>query len=214
VLEHFWTRRGYLFALLAPVGFIPLLAPRRIIAALPMIALNLLSSLPDSIRVIDCHYSALAAPGIVYAAICGARRLGGWTRPPLGTAALAVAAAVGTWLWGAAPGCGGYHADLYTLDARAASLQELVDRIPADARVSVPADVVAHVAERQDVGLFPQGVAEADYAIVDLASRPVRGLTAAEVQARMLAELQRARAGGMEVVTAHGPLVLLGRERR
>jgi uncharacterized membrane protein len=211
VLAHFWERRGYLLGLLAPLAFLPLLAPRRALAALPVVALNLLSSVPDSIRIVDCHYSALAAPGLVFAAICGAARLGAWTREWIGVGALAAASVAGTLAWGAAPLCGGYQAGLYTIDDRAVALDAMVARMPADARVSVPADVVAHVAERQDVNLFPSGVPDVDFALADLASRAVRGLTLEQLHERLRLEVERARAGGMRIIDQRGPLILLGR---
>ena len=213
VLAHIFgpAQRLYLVELLAPLAFLPLLAPRRLLVALPMIGLNLLSALPDATRIVDCHYSALAVPGLVAAAVFGAARLGGWTRPWIGRALLVAGALGGAALLGAAPGLGGHPAELYTLDARADRLEALVAQIPADAGVSAPADVIAHVAGRKRVEVFPRGLGDVDVALADREPRPIRGVPPETQRARVDAALDWARAHGYVVVAEDGPLVLLRR---
>src|SRR5262249_41205279 len=125
VLAHVASGWPYVVALLAPLAFLPLAAPRRLLPALPTIGLNLLSALPDPTRIIDCHYSALAAPGLIAAALFGAARVSRWIRPAGARVLLIAGAGVGTALWGAMPGMRGFHGELYVLDDRAASLDAI-----------------------------------------------------------------------------------------
>src|SRR6266566_6599897 len=66
VLEHF--HRLYLRILLAPVGYLPLLAPWILVLAVPSIAINLFSSDPNQYLGVF-HYSAEIVPVLIFATI-------------------------------------------------------------------------------------------------------------------------------------------------
>lgn len=69
-----WERLGYVLRLLWPVGLVALLAPRALAGALPILAINFLSSFPR-VRTIESHYTTAMVPFIVGAALIGAGRL-------------------------------------------------------------------------------------------------------------------------------------------
>ena len=69
-----WERLGYVLRLLWPVGFVALLAPRALAGALPILAINFLSSFPR-VRTIESHYTTAMVPFILAAALIGAGRL-------------------------------------------------------------------------------------------------------------------------------------------
>jgi uncharacterized membrane protein len=66
VLEH--AHRKYLRILLAPVGYLPLLAPWILVLAVPSIAINLFSSDPNQYLGVF-HYSAEIVPVLIFATI-------------------------------------------------------------------------------------------------------------------------------------------------
>lgn len=64
----------YLLHLLAPLAFLPLLAPRVLLIAVPAIGINVLSN-TDYLRSIDYHYMTSIMPFLFAAAVEGAARL-------------------------------------------------------------------------------------------------------------------------------------------
>ncbi len=66
------TTRDYLLYMFGPFGFISLLAPLKLLIALPEFAINLLSN-NDNMRNIYYHYQAVITPFIVISAIYGLR---------------------------------------------------------------------------------------------------------------------------------------------
>ncbi len=73
-------RRGYLIGLLAPTGFLALLAPEFLLLAAPLLLANLFSSFPFQYAG-ELHYSAPLVPYLVTAAAYGLVRL--WRRSEL-----------------------------------------------------------------------------------------------------------------------------------
>ena len=148
----------YLLELVAPLAALSLLAPLVLIAALPELAINLLSATPTQTS-IHFHYTAGLIPPLVIAAVLGAKRLPRWAVP---VAALAVVAAlVGNYRLGPIPGWrhvpGGSH-----FQATAARVTEH-DRIAARALKLIPRSAVvsatntlgAHLSARRRILSFP-----------------------------------------------------------
>jgi uncharacterized membrane protein len=148
----------YLAQLVLPLAGLSLLAPLVLVAALPELAINLLSATPTQTS-IHFHYTAGLIPPLVIAAVLGARRLPRWTIP---VAMVAVAAAlVGNYRLGPLPGWrnvpGGSK-----FQATAARVSEH-DRIAARALALIPKDAVvsatntlgAHLSARRRVLSFP-----------------------------------------------------------
>lgn len=70
-------RLGYVWQLLWPVALLPLLAPQVLLGALPVLAINFLSSFPR-VRSIESHYTTALVPFLIAASILGAARLKQW----------------------------------------------------------------------------------------------------------------------------------------
>jgi uncharacterized membrane protein len=148
----------YLLELVAPLAALCLLAPLVLVAALPELAINLLSSTTTQTS-IHFHYTAGLIPPLVIAAIFGAKRLSRWAFPV--AAAIVVAALVGNYRLGPIPGWrhlpGGQ-----TFQATAARVtvhDHIADRalrlIPGNAVVSATNTLGAHLSARTRVLSFP-----------------------------------------------------------
>jgi uncharacterized membrane protein len=148
----------YLLQLVTPLAALCLLAPLVLVAALPELAINLLSSTTTQTS-IHFHYTAGLIPPLVIAAIFGAKRLSRWTLPV--AFVLVVAALVGNYRLGPIPGWrhlpGGQ-----TFQATAARVtvhDRVADRalrlIPGDAVVSATNTLGGHLSARGRVLSFP-----------------------------------------------------------
>ncbi len=67
-------RPDYLLWLLLPFSFVPLLAPSRLLAGLPLVARNLLTAAPNRSMLVT-HYSAGIVPAVAFAFVGGLARL-------------------------------------------------------------------------------------------------------------------------------------------
>jgi uncharacterized membrane protein len=148
---------GYLAQLALPLALLVLLAPLALIAAVPELAVNLLSAATTQTS-IRFHYTAGLIPVLIAAAVFGAKRVP--PRIPVATIVVVVALAANYLLgpvplWRYFPG-GEQH------QARAADVSEH-DRIAARALRLIPANVVvsatnslgAHLSARRRVLSFP-----------------------------------------------------------
>jgi uncharacterized membrane protein len=148
----------YVLELIVPLAALSLLAPLVLIAALPEMALNLLSATPTQTS-IHFHYTAGLIPPLIVAAVLGAKRLSRWTIPV--AMAVVVAALLGNYRLGPLPGWrhvpGGSH-----FQATAAHVTEH-DRIAARALKLIPKSAVvsatntlgAHLSARRRILSFP-----------------------------------------------------------
>jgi uncharacterized membrane protein len=159
----------YLAAMLAPLGFLPLLAPRALAAVLPGLAMNLLSVDPKLINY-QTQYQAFVLPFLVLAAVdgyarlvehLGERRLLGRHRAASALGLACVLATIltarivndlGVGFWRLGPG----HRAAYALMAR----------IPPDASVAANERLVPHLATRREVWVPPRGLTEAEYVLI------------------------------------------------
>jgi uncharacterized membrane protein len=207
------ARLVYLGAMLAPLGFLPLLVPRDLIGALPGLAQNLLASDP----ILYNHrtqYQAFVLPFLITGAIAGyaraARRSGRWPVTVLVVAfvtSLALASrtvnnfALARW-WP-------------TPAARAA--YSVLGQVPPAAAVSAQDRYVAHLSLRALVFVFPVGIDKSDYVVVNVASYPWRDLPDVTM-ARQGKTVTISMSGGREyvytVAAESAPHVLLRREPR
>jgi uncharacterized membrane protein len=148
----------YVLELVVPLAALSLLAPLVLIAALPELALNVLSATPTQTS-IHFHYTAGLIPPLVVAAVLGAKRLSRWTIPV--AMAVVVASLLGNYRLGPIPGWrhvpGGSH-----FQATAAHVTEH-DRIAARALHLIPKSAVvsatntlgAHLSARRRILSFP-----------------------------------------------------------
>jgi uncharacterized membrane protein len=171
LLSVAFDHRGfhYVLDLLLPIAALALLAPLLLVALVPELALNLLSSV-DAQSSIHYHYVAGEIPILFAAAAMGARRLGRWADT---AAMVAVAAAlVGNYLLGPIP-LWRFVPGGETLQAKSAQVsthdhiaaRELT-LIPPTAAVSATNSLGAHLSERKRIYSFPY-LAGADWVIVD-----------------------------------------------
>ena len=148
----------YLLDLVAPLAALCLLAPLMLVAALPELAINLLSSATTQTS-IHFHYTAGLIPPLVIGAIFGAKRLSRWAFPV--AAAIVVAALVGNYRLGPIPGWrhvpGGQK--FQATAARVTVHDRIADRalrlIPDDAVVCATNTLGAHLSARRRVLSFP-----------------------------------------------------------
>lgn len=155
-------RLGYVAALLWPVGFLALLAPRALCGALPILAINFLSSFPR-VRTIESHYSTAMVPFIIAAAVIGGGRLRLLARRAVGEAADAgpalAAGLVGLSVWaqifhGGSPlavRSARFCWDHFRDAADAAALRAAIAQVPATASVAARPGALAHLCQRPRV---------------------------------------------------------------
>ena len=162
----------YLGALLAPFGFLSLLAPRALAAALPGLALNLMSLDPILVNH-RSQYVSFVLPFLALAAVDGGARLQAWSgsdgscRTP--RARLTLAGALTFGLLASVALTARTVNDLarprWMPTDEHGALRGLLDRIPPDARVSTTERLVTHLAARREVYIFPQQFAPEDYVL-------------------------------------------------
>jgi uncharacterized membrane protein len=171
LLSVAFDHRGahYLLDLLLPLAGLALLAPLLLVALVPELALNLLSSVHAQSS-IHFHYTAGEIPVLFAAAAIGARRLGRWT----GAAATAAvfAALAGNYLLGPIP-LWRFLPGGQTLQARGVQVSghdriaaHELKLIPDTAAVSATNSLGAHLSERKRIYSFPY-VRGADWVVVD-----------------------------------------------
>jgi uncharacterized membrane protein len=170
VLEVAFDGRGlgYLARLLAPVLFVAV-APLTLVAALPELAINLLSSTATQTS-IHFHYTAAITPALVAGSVFGAARIARRrpeTATPLAVTAVVLALAAGWWL-GPLPYPGGEDlaANAWRVDSHDRVANRALERIPADAVVSASNVLGAHLSERKRILSFPYRQ-DADWIAVD-----------------------------------------------
>jgi uncharacterized membrane protein len=148
---------GYLARLLLPLGGLALLAPLMLLAALPELAVNLLSAATTQTS-IRFHYTAGLIPVLIAATVFGAKRIG--PRVPVASLVL-VLCVVANYLLGPVP-VWRYFPGGEQTQARAAEVTEH-DRIAARALRLIPPHAVvsatnslgAHLSARRRILSFP-----------------------------------------------------------
>jgi uncharacterized membrane protein len=172
-----------LFDLLAPLGFLPLAGLGILIPALPVVFLNLLAESPWQ-GTIYAHYFAPAIPLLAVATVYGLDNLTRWAREMLrifrldtkeSTAAscllalfaLTNALLVAYFLSPFPPGQFFHLANYRQVTAHERLLREIMETLPAEAKISVQTGLFPHLSHRPIIYLFPI-VADAQYVLVDL----------------------------------------------
>jgi uncharacterized membrane protein len=120
----------YLLVMLLPLAFLPLLAPRVLAAALPGLALNLLSVDP-ALTNFRSQYQAFVLPFLMLAAIEGYARIRAWPRAPAVVALGLLASVLLT-----ARTANDLMVTRWRLDEGQQAAHALMERIPGDAAVT------------------------------------------------------------------------------
>ncbi|TML73922.1 MAG: DUF2079 domain-containing protein [Actinobacteria bacterium] len=148
----------YVLQLLWPLAFLPLLAPLVLVAALPELAINLLSAVPSQTS-IHFHYTAGLIAPLIIAAILGAKRVPARAFPV--AAAVVVVALVANYrlgpvpFWRHVPGGQRFEATAAEVTAHDRVADRAVALIPARAIVSASNSLGAHLSARRRVLSFP-----------------------------------------------------------
>ncbi|MFO0572944.1 MAG: DUF2079 domain-containing protein [Polyangia bacterium] len=156
-------RLRYLFELLWPLVFLPLLAPRALAGALPVLLINFLSGFPK-VRSIESHYTTALVPFVLGAAVLGAGRLrrwielrggelrgGGRRAGPLLAGLLVAGTALAHGLHGGSPlalRSPRYRATDFVDGPEAPSLRQKVAAVPPAVSVAARPGPLAHLCER------------------------------------------------------------------
>jgi uncharacterized membrane protein len=165
-VTHPWTlvakafgHRGihYLIELALPLAALWALAPLALVAALPDLAINVLSATPTQTS-IHFHYVAGIVPALVVATVLGAKRLG---RPALAAVLVVGAALIGNYrlgpipLWAELPGGQSFQAHAADVSRHDEIALRAVDVVPDGAVVSASNSLGAHLSARRRVLSFP-----------------------------------------------------------
>jgi uncharacterized membrane protein len=163
----------YLLVLFGALGFIPLLRPGPLLVAIPIVAISLLSRLPNYYG-IGHHYTAGLLAPMIFAFIGGlprARKISEkmrlpskWFVPMLITGLLAVHIAlapspIGRLFWSSK--IWSYHFEAYLPTARSAMIKNAIrENIPLGSAAIAVQNTLnwAPLAERYDYFVFPEGV--------------------------------------------------------
>jgi uncharacterized membrane protein len=148
----------YLAELVVPLAGLCLLAPLALVAALPELALNLLSAAPTQTS-IRFHYTAGLIPPLVVAAVLGAKRLTRWTMPVaflvVLTALLASYRLGPIPGWRHVPGGERFQATAARVTEHDRIAARALELIPKSAVVSATNTLGAHLSARRRVLSFP-----------------------------------------------------------
>ena len=185
----------YLRTLLAPVAYLPLVAPLTVLIAVPALAINMLSSYAPMYSGIY-QYNAEIIPVLIVAAIEGVAILAGlgawatarvrsrlsaqtlrWPRwamrfPLRRTLMMGLTLLVLLFALRAQRDHGytslakGFTWPVVTAHAQLAN--SIIARIPPDASVSAQTDLVPHLSQRRHIYLFPDLMEDADYVFLDV----------------------------------------------
>jgi uncharacterized membrane protein len=166
--EHLWVERRieYLPRVLWPLVFLPLVRPKWLLLASPVLAVNLLSDWPTSTD-LESHYLTPAVPALVAGAIDGLDKLVGGRAAAFPLAAFAASAVAFHVVAGGSPASLDFDRAAYVPDARSAAAAAIVARIPDGASVQVPYALMPHLAARKKLGPPPPPERPADYTVFD-----------------------------------------------
>lgn len=150
-------RSAYYWRMGAPFAFIFVAAPESLLIGAPVLAVNVLTSVPYA-RDLRFHYSSILVVGVTVATVEAIARLGrsGPTRSFFVGVVLAASVAT-SMMWGAAPWSADYDSGIWPLrrDARHELKAEAVDLIPSGAATSAIYNLVPHLTHRDRIYEFP-----------------------------------------------------------
>jgi hypothetical protein len=182
---------AYLLQLLAPLAFLPLAAPLALLAALPDLALNLLSSARTQTS-IHFHYGAPLIPALFAATVFALERR---AHPHRALVVLALAAnfLLGAIpLWGAIPGGEDLQSDAWRVREHDRIAARALELVPEGAVVSASNSLGAHLSARRRFLSFPV-LRDATWIAVDATSPGYLDRIAPGPYARAIARVRRDR---------------------
>jgi uncharacterized membrane protein len=201
----------YLVAMLAPLGFLPLLGGWDPVGALPALAQNLLSSDPVLFNH-RAQYQAFVLPFLILAAVGGyarlaARRGGRW---PVAILVVAFATSLGL----ASSLANELAVARWWPSAEQRAAYRVLAHVPPSASIAAEDRYVPHLSERRLATLFPAAIEHAEYAMVNLNTYPWRDLPDLRLERMgdaVTIVASRTRVVRYAVVAQAGPHLLLRR---
>ena len=166
VVQHLLSppRPLWTLALLAPLGFLPLLGWRVAWLALPTLGYLLLGEgYYDS----NSWYPAPMLPFLFFGAIEGIALLRRYVPAAAPAVFLAAAAAVSFHQNGAGPGTNFYFPAGYDVTPHARAAQAMTASVPRELSVSATPQIIAHLSQRMDVSIFPELLVPRDVFAID-----------------------------------------------
>jgi uncharacterized membrane protein len=149
----------YLLVMLVSLGFLPLFAPRVLLAVVPGLAMNLLSIDPVLIN-FRSQYQSFVLPFLMLAAIDGYARIRDWQRAP---ALLALGLFASVLL--TARTANDLMVTRWRLDAEHRAAYSLMRQIPGEAAVSANERLAPHLATRRQIFIYPTGLGISEYVL-------------------------------------------------
>ena len=148
--ERLW----YLWQLLSPLAFVPLLAPRVLLIALPPIGANVFSTFAYQYN-IRYHYGTLVLPVLVASTIFAISKARSMAGRQLAVGLVAASTLVTSYLWGPTP-LGRNEASIASPSGQSIPyLKQAFRLIPDDASVSAHHIYVPHLDHREEIYVFP-----------------------------------------------------------
>lgn len=149
-------RAEYLWNMLGPLAFVPLLSPSTFAIAVPMLGVDLLTSFGYA-RDAHFHYSALVLVGLIVATVEGVARLPTIQLRRVLVGVLVVTSLVASVAAGPLPISREYRKGWWPLqsDPRQATNEAAIRAVPADAGVSASYIYVPHLTHRARIYEFP-----------------------------------------------------------
>jgi len=153
----------YLGHMLVPLGFLWVLSPVLLLAALPEAALNVLSKNPYQASV-HFHYVAGLIPPLVVGSVLGGARLARQhprAKHLIGPAVLVLAVLSNFWIgalpvWASLPGGNDFQQHATRITAHDRITQRAVDLVPGNVVVSATNSLGAHLSARRRILSFPR----------------------------------------------------------
>jgi uncharacterized membrane protein len=149
----------YLLVMLVSLGFLPLFAPRVLLAVVPGLAMNLLSIDPALIN-FRSQYQSFVLPFLMLAAIDGYARIRDWRRAP---ALLALGLFASVLL--TARTANDLMVTRWRLDAEQRAAYSLMRQIPGEMAVSANERLAPHLATRRQIFIYPTGLGISEYVL-------------------------------------------------
>lgn len=177
-----WQKIRYIYLLLLPLAFLPLLRPKILLIAIPIFAQNLLSNTPNQYS-IHFHYNAVLVAILIIATIYAFRDIADFfskinclnfvskkTVLPLVLMAVLICSSYSVINFGAQGKA--FNAILtYQETDEIQMINKLVERIPSNASVSADVAVAPHLSFRKHITFFPQKWYKCDYVLDNPTSR-------------------------------------------
>lgn len=159
----------YLPKMLAIFALLPVFAPRWLLVALPIFAINLLSDFPTTTGV-DSHYATPALVALAVAAIDGAAWLKervGWLGGARTLGVVVCGVCLAEILAGATPASLACPRASFAEDARARAARQIVAAIGEDVSVQAPDAFLPHLAERRTFHRAPPPERATRFVVLD-----------------------------------------------